>query len=184
MTTVQDLQNAAKMFAARTDGFAAGKADICNDLANKLQRFGSFASEKQAEFAAKLVAWSVPQKSTLTGVKANYVAQLVAELDLTINLEICKVTKFRNGSVAVVHPEFGGGIFGFIKDGMFEPRANCTQEIIDRLTEAQNGGLKYLAELGKITGRCCICSLKLKDEGSIRRGMGPVCAKRVGYLEQ
>ena len=181
--TAQALRNAAQVFAARTDSFAAGKADICNDLATKLEKFGSFVTLKQAEFAAKLVTWAAPQ-APAHGIKANYVGQLVAELDLTIDLEICKVTMFRNGSIAVVHPEFGGGIYGFIESGVFKPRSNCPQEVLDRIGQAQDGGLKYLAQLGKITGRCCLCGLKLKDDTSIRQGIGPICAKKVGYTEQ
>jgi hypothetical protein len=183
MTTVQDLQAAAKLFAARTDSFADGKAAICADLASKLERFGSFASEKQAEFAAKLVSWATPRQSAAPAVKAAYIAQLVSELDLSIDLDICKVTMFSNGSVAVVHPEFGGGVFGFIENGMFRPTSKCTQEIVDRINHVEAGELKALAELGKMSGRCCMCGMRLKDDASIRRGMGPTCAKRVGYKD-
>lgn len=56
-----DLKAAAVRFDARRDDFARGKGDTCRDIAAKLERFGSFASEKQAEFARKLIEWSVPR---------------------------------------------------------------------------------------------------------------------------
>jgi hypothetical protein len=58
---VRELEQAAGRFGIRRDSFAAGKAETCNDIAGKLQRFGSFASDKQAEFAFKLIGWSVPR---------------------------------------------------------------------------------------------------------------------------
>jgi len=54
------LLDAAARFDARTDAFAAGKGAICRDIAKRVNVNG-FASEKQREYAAKLVAWSKPR---------------------------------------------------------------------------------------------------------------------------
>lgn len=59
---VAELIAAAERFAERADSFAEGKAQTCRDLADKLVRFGSFASDKQAAFAEKLVEWSKPRE--------------------------------------------------------------------------------------------------------------------------
>jgi hypothetical protein len=64
MVTIEQLNAAAQRFYARSDDFAMGKGAICEDLARKLARFGSFASDKQADFAAKLVTWSEPRPRT------------------------------------------------------------------------------------------------------------------------
>jgi hypothetical protein len=58
---VHELRLAAQRFDERRDRFAIGKADICLDIARKVERFGSFASDKQHEFALKLIAWSLPR---------------------------------------------------------------------------------------------------------------------------
>jgi len=58
MITPDSLREAAQRFAARTDHFAIRKAEICLDLANKLQVYGRFASEKQESFAGTLINWS------------------------------------------------------------------------------------------------------------------------------
>lgn len=59
---VHELREAAERFDARRDGFAQGKGDTCRDIAAKVERFGSFASDRQREFAMKLIAWSLPRK--------------------------------------------------------------------------------------------------------------------------
>ncbi len=43
-----------------------------------------------------------------------------------------------------------------------------------------NDPTEAIAEYGRITGRCCICSRVLEDPESRRRGIGPVCAERFG----
>lgn len=53
--TIEALGEAAKRFAARTDSFAEGKAATCRDIAEKLAKFGSFASDRQRDFALKLI---------------------------------------------------------------------------------------------------------------------------------
>jgi hypothetical protein len=60
--SITDLEEAAKRWDARSDSFAQGKNVTCRDIAAKLRRFGSYASEAQRGFAEKLVAWSLPRK--------------------------------------------------------------------------------------------------------------------------
>jgi hypothetical protein len=60
---IRELEQAAARYALRRDSFAAGKSDTCLDIAAKLDRFGSFASERQAAYAEKLVEWSKPREA-------------------------------------------------------------------------------------------------------------------------
>jgi len=56
------LREAAAVYDRRNDGFAAGKGDICRDIANRYEKAGGlFASDRQHEFADKLIAWSKPK---------------------------------------------------------------------------------------------------------------------------
>jgi len=59
---VDALRTAALRFEARRDSFAQGKGLTCRDIADKLVRFGTFASDKQEDFARKLVEWSLPRQ--------------------------------------------------------------------------------------------------------------------------
>lgn len=38
------------------------------------------------------------------------------------------------------------------------------------------------AAFGKLYGICCICGTQLNNEVSIERGIGPVCAKKMGWI--
>lgn len=60
-TIIRDLRAAGALFDARNDAFAAGKGATCRDIADKLARFGSFASDAQRGYAAKLIEWSKPR---------------------------------------------------------------------------------------------------------------------------
>lgn len=61
----QWLRDAAARFDNRSDNFALGKGATCRDIADKLLHFGSFASDRQEDFARKLVEWSLPRGSAL-----------------------------------------------------------------------------------------------------------------------
>ena len=179
MTTALDLRQAAARFSARNDSFAAGKADICLDMADKLGRYGTFVSNKQAEFAAKLVSWSIAAKTAAPAAKFTRIQQLVQEKNLALHLGVCKVVTFQSGSIGVVTPMFGGGTFGVIDpDGSFRRFNKCTSEVFAVLQDVERRGLEAVQEIGRATGRCCICSRMLTNEDSIAAGIGPVCAER------
>ena len=55
----------------------------------------------------------------------------------------------------------------------YMPGAIYRLEPSDRMTPAE------VAELGKLTGHCWVCSKKLTVKKSIDAGIGPVCAKKV-----
>ena len=58
--TVPELHAAAALFDARTDAFAAGNGAVCRDIAARVAGWG-YASDKQRDFATKLVEWSLPR---------------------------------------------------------------------------------------------------------------------------
>lgn len=174
--TATTLLAAAERFAMRTDDFAIGKASICADLAAKLERFGAFASEKQYQFAAKLVTWSLP-RAAQPAIELPNIAALVEEKNLALNLGVCKVVKFNTGAIGIVSPIFGAGVFGVIEDGKLKRFAKCTDEMVAVLQDVEARGLEAVKEIGKATGRCCVCSRTLTNEGSIEAGIGPICAQ-------
>jgi hypothetical protein len=60
--TPTELREAAQRWDARSDSFAEGKAETCRSMADNLERFGSYASDKQQGYAAKLITWSLPRE--------------------------------------------------------------------------------------------------------------------------
>lgn len=191
-----DLKAAAKRYAQRTDGFAQGKADTCLDIAAKLERFGSFASEKQAEFARKLIEWSVPRwekrddRTPLAIVDPKPAAPALALPRLHDLMQ--RLAKLTIGSVQIVRKN---------QDTLCWIKHANAEKVVGRLTEqgtltlwARPGvdmdDLKAaLADIekdpeaaavfhGRASGRCAVCSRDLTDPESIARGIGPICAEK------
>lgn len=48
------------------------------------------------------------------------------------------------------------------------------------LTEANRLTLDQCKEIGKAIGRCVVCGARLTDPASVERGIGPICAGRIG----
>ena len=177
--TAETLFKAADQFAARTDGFAVGKADICRDLGNKLLRFGSFASRRQYEFACKLVEWATPRQRAVQALAFPRIEALVREKDLALHLGVCKVVQFSSGVVGVVSAIVGAANYGVIEnDGTFRRLRECTDEIVAVLRDVEERGVEAVKAIGRATGRCCVCSRTLTQESSITAGIGPICATK------
>lgn len=60
--------------------------------------------------------------------------------------------------------------------------ARCTQEAMDKVLKIAADPLGEAIKHGKLTGRCAICNRNLKDENSVDRGIGPVCASKFGWM--
>lgn len=178
--TPEALLAAAAAFASRTDRFATGKAATCADLAAKLRRYGSFASEAQESYARKLIEWAVPRERearptiALPGVRA-----LVIDRGLSLHLGCCKVVAFKGGAVGVVSVRFGLATYGVIDaSGNFERFGACSDLIAETLIDVESRGIEAVADIGRATGRCCVCARELTDAESIAAGIGPVCATK------
>lgn len=177
--TPEQLLAAAAAFAGRTDKFAAGKAATCADLASKLRRYGRFASEAQEGYARKLIDWSTPrareprQTVALPGVRA------LIDRGLSLHLGCCKVVSFKGGAAGVVSTKFGVSTYGVIDAaGNFERFAACSDLIAETLLDVEARGIEAVADIGRATGRCCVCARELTDAESIAAGIGPVCAAK------
>ena len=58
--------------------------------------------------------------------------------------------------------------------GRWEYVTGAAKFLTERLT------LEQAAALGHLHGRCVLCGAELSDPESVKRGIGPVCAKRLG----
>ena len=54
------------------------------------------------------------------------------------------------------------------------------KELVALLERLASDPAGVAAEFGHLTGRCCFCSLTLKDERSVAVGYGPICAQKFG----
>ena len=54
--------------------------------------------------------------------------------------------------------------------------------VVSRLHQGLRLTQEEAAAFGKLYGICCICGTQLNNEVSIERGIGPVCAKKMGWI--
>lgn len=69
----------------------------------------------------------------------------------------------------------------FSPAGLFSSR-DASAETIQRITEIAKDPFNHAMRHGHMTGNCAICSKRLTDSESVTRGIGPVCAKRFGWI--
>jgi hypothetical protein len=72
---IAELRAAAHHFELRGQ---TRNTDTCNDLASKLERFGSFVSDKQAGYAAQLVRWAAQAAQAAQAAPGSTIAAPVA----------------------------------------------------------------------------------------------------------
>jgi hypothetical protein len=187
--TVAELETAAVVFSGRTDSFAAGKAEIAMDMAARLRRFGGFASAKQAEFAAKLVAWAQPKPvETPAPVVSSDVAMprmAMAVLDFAkVTINHFTFTRNRDGARWILFNEQVIGRLEGETARLFPAKVARlgmkVETMVGALNEFEANPIKAITEQGKATGVCGCCGRTLTDEVSINAGIGPVCAKKLG----
>ena len=64
--------------------------------------------------------------------------------------------------------------------GSQKPGAMYQGKIVDALQAILDDPQAAQVEYGKLTGRCGVCHRPLEDEESVARGIGPICAGRIG----
>jgi hypothetical protein len=179
------LRTAAAAFDARRDGFAQGKGETCRDIAAKLERFGSFASDKQRDFAMKLIEWSKPR-----GAAPAAPAQARMELPALFNVMqrhahfyagALKLSR-KNGD-SLVWIVFNGVCVGKIENAavtLFASRLKGGEQnaVIGTLQAFEADPLATAQRYGRESGVCCSCGRDLTDPASIDAGIGPICAQK------
>lgn len=194
--TSLDLIAAAKRFDEKYQSdFVAGKADICRDLADRLQRFGDYASDKQREFAKKLVEWSKPRERQWTDPHAAPAAptnelacpDLFAVMQKHSTLYVDPLRISRKNQDTLCWLLWNERLIGKIENGkaiVFPRKAAdahvLVADVIDRLREFEENPLAAAMKYGKLAGRCCSCGRDLTDPASIEAGIGPICAGKFG----
>jgi hypothetical protein len=194
--TPTELLEAAKRWDARTDSFADGKAAICRSMADNLKRFGSYASEKQQNYAAKLVEWSLPKSLVVAyGATEKQAAEITKNIlpvpDLFAVMQkhstfyVDPLRIHRKNQDTLCWLMWDDALVGKIENGtatIWPAKANAAgigvESLRARLEEFEKDPLGAAMKYGKLAGRCCSCGRDLTDPESIERGIGPVCATK------
>jgi hypothetical protein len=207
--TPEQLEAAGREFAARCstriDSFAANSSQAAFDIAHKLRRYRSFASPKQAEYAAKLLKWAnistdcTSQQEVAQAPVWDHPAQQPEPPPAKLYPNICgvvnlsKFARFTIGQLqlslkndgTVIWIKWDGRIVGSIDSATHALRTTrryATQYAIDQaviqLDRAETDPLAAARENGVLTGRCSCCGRPLTDPTSISYGIGPVCREK------
>jgi hypothetical protein len=74
-----------------------------------------------------------------------------------------------------------GQYLGKVMGGRFLKVRECSDEQATKVAALINDPKAAAEAYGKETGVCCICSRTLTNDGSIERGIGPICAEKFGW---
>jgi hypothetical protein len=191
LKTAADLRAAAQAFGKRGQ---TRNAETCLDMAAKLDRFGTFVSDKQSDYAAKLIEWSgvnAPVQAPAAPVAApvapaEVLPQLPKLFDLMQRLSkltIGDITIARKNQDSLCWVKVAGrdGVVGKIENGqlhLWRSRMGAFQasDVLAKLIEIEQDPEAAAVLHGKASGRCAVCSRDLTDPESIERGIGPICA--------
>lgn len=180
---VPELRDAAHRWNKRTDGFADGKASVCLDMAAKVERFGSFATEKQRDYARKLIAWSKPRAGAPAAPAATPMPALFKVMQRHAKFYAGDLTLSRRNADTLVWVKWHGQVVGVIENGGLKLHAHKLGDadkaaVTAMLGEFEVNPLEAAKRYGRESGICCSCGADLTNEDSIAAGIGPICAGR------
>jgi hypothetical protein len=202
MTTMIQMREAAMRFQLRHDSFAAGKEQTLRDMIAYVEKNGRFASEKQAEYAAKLVTWSQPRAAAETvavngtaisrvrglfntaksrGLKHPKIRLQTAEGEKLVIGEAGPNSRYAGALMLTDGAPFGSNKwYGRIEGSALTPSGQMTDGIKALLTALGDDPARTAEAYGRLTGNCCFCARALTDGRSVAMGYGPVCAEKFG----
>lgn len=157
--TPQLLRDAAKRLVGTNQSAAL-------DIATKLDRFGSFASLAQRNYAMKLIDVSRSSVTRLHEVMQRHSTFTVGDLILS-----------RVQGDQRVWVKYAGKIVGKLDNGRLI-LWDAHKEVVPLVEELDADPLAAAMKYGKLSGRCCSCGADLTNPKSIARGIGPECAKK------
>lgn len=85
------------------------------------------------------------------------------------------------GAIYVTEGSGDGAYLGKVMGGKFLKSRDCSEETQERVLEVLRDPLTAAVAYGKKFGRCAVCGRELENAESIERGIGPVCAARMGW---
>lgn len=95
-----------------------------------------------------------------------------------VRLSLCGKRSKYTGQVHVCYAtDYVGRI---TKEGKFIKCGPAPAELIDLLRRFAAAPAATLFAAGRLTSRCCVCNIELKDKRSVAAGMGEKCAKNYG----
>jgi hypothetical protein len=100
---------------------------------------------------------------------------------ITIGDVVISPAKATSKNPGALYVKQGEQYLGKVAGGKFFAARECTAEQQNRVLAFIADPAKAAKLYGVETGVCCICNAALTTEESMSRGMGPVCAEKMGW---
>ena len=150
-------------------------------------------SEKQT-FAAVAMLAKIKQKQA--DRKSNMISLDVSNIMIVLDKsdESVKTPKIRVGDFVFSKPhpnsvnagalyiKHHGEYIGKVTGGYYLPVGNVAEDTVTEIKEICKDSLESAVAYGRRTGNCAVCNRDLTRHDSIDRGIGPICAERLGLL--
>lgn len=92
-----------------------------------------------------------------------------------------KPAKAHSANAGAIYVTEGGEYLGKIVGGRFQRVYNCNPNKEAAVVAVASDPEAAAIAFGKKWGKCSVCARDLSDEKSIARGIGPICAERMGW---
>lgn len=144
---------------------------------------------QQAEKAIRLAKAPVVNTDSIDRLKSAFDAAIAKAKEkgrgfrprITIGKMVISPTTASSANPGALYVKMAGIYLGKIMDGCFQASRDCTDEQQTRVLAFVADPKAAAEAYGIETGNCCICNRTLTDKGSIKRGIGPICAGNFGW---
>ena len=165
---------------------------FAKSLVDQVASKGSL-SDKQlfaaSAMLAKIKANKAERESNMTSVDVSRILAVLDKADPAMKTPKIRVGDFVFSKPAP-HSKNAGSVYikqlgeyiGKVTGGYYLPVGNVSKDTIAEIQEICKDPMESAVAYGRRTGNCAVCARELTVKESIDRGIGPVCADRLGVL--
>lgn len=179
----------AAWLAAQAD---AGLA-FAQSLLAGLQRYGALTPNQLAAVQRNVAQASAPRAAGPAAAPAASMPEVEAAFSRA-RAKGVKFPKMRmagftmspasesSANAGAIYVKSSEGVYlGKVLGGVFSKSRDCSPELQAKVLEVAKDPKAAAVAYGKEYGVCSVCGRELSDAASVERGIGPVCAERMGW---
>ena len=165
---------------------------FAKSLVDQVASKGSL-SDKQlfaaSAMLAKIKTNKAERESNMTSVDVSRILAVLDKADPAMKTPKIRVGDFVFSKPAP-HSKNAGSVYikqlgeyiGKVTGGYYLPVGNVSKDTIAEIQEICKDPMESAVAYGRRTGNCAVCARELTVKESIDRGIGPVCADKLGVL--
>ena len=165
---------------------------FAKSLVDQVASKGSL-SDKQlfaaSAMLAKIKANKAERESNMTSVDVSRILAVLDKADPAMKTPKIRVGDFVFSKPAP-HSKNAGSVYikqlgeyiGKVTGGYYLPVGNVSKDTIAEIQEICKDPMESAVAYGRRTGNCAVCARELTVKESIDRGIGPICADKLGVL--